>query len=112
MAASEVNIYDELMKAMDEVEWSNSELEEGELVDLIQFPGETQGKENKQPLSYKVNQCKVKTFSKMYALKRHLKKVHQKSMQLVECTQCIKIFRRNSDLKRHIVSKHYSFPRK
>ena len=67
MATSEVNIYDELMKAMDEVEWSDSELEEGELVDLIKFPGEMEGKENKQPLSCRVNQCKGKSFSKMYA---------------------------------------------
>ena len=112
MAASEVNIYDELMKAMDEVEWSDSELEEGELVDLIKFPGEMEGKENKQPLSCRVNQCKGKSFSKMYALKRHWKEVHEKSVQLMECTQCTKIFRRNSDLKRHFVSKHGSISQK
>ena len=58
MAASVVSIYDELINSVDKVEWSDSEMEEGELVDLIQFPGETKGKENQQPLSCKVNQYK------------------------------------------------------
>ena len=106
MAAKEVNIYEELMQAMDEIEWSNGELEEGELKDRTQFPVPSIENKENQTATCNVKACKGKTFTKAFALKRHWREVHQKAVQLMECTQCTKIFRRNSDLKRHFVSKH------
>ena len=106
MAANEVNIYEELKQAMDEIEWSDGELEEGELKDLIKFPVPSTENKEIQPVTCKVKASKGKTFTKVFALKRHWREVHQKAVQLMECTQCTKVFRQNSDLKRHFVAWH------
>ena len=89
----EENILKELLG---DAEWEEM-LEEGEIPDQ---------KENLDGLQCPVVKCKDKTFKNLFTLQRHWTEIHTKQINLKECSECQRLFRRPSDVKKHALKFH------
>ena len=58
--------------------------------------------------AFKLVQCDqcVKTFKRQSDIKRHVKSVHEFTGKTLKCDSCEKVFTRKDALKRHVVSGH------
>ena len=88
------------MESMAEIEKNN------EWVDKILEEGEIEEKENEKLLRCNVKDCHGKAFTRPFALVRHWAEIHEKEVTLFECAECMRVFRRATDVKRHSLQKH------